>query len=449
MHIIGRRNFLSGLGLGAGAHLLAPIFKTFLPEAMGSSALAKRLVLFTAGNGFLERFFTCTARSETDFDLAPVFMPLAKYKQNLVIMHKFWNHFSMASHGNQMATLTVTESPVRESQMRGPPGGISIDRLIAKKIGAKDPFDSTAVGCVSLREGGTYDRALCMSADGKGAPFPAIGSPYVAFQRWFGGQAPSGPGPTTPTGDTLDQTLAKNPGFLDLIKDDVQRMRTRLGGPERQKLDQYLDSLDETNKSIQSRAIASENCKAVMAPQVGPMEGALDENLDPKVLAGHIDVTFQALRCGLTHVSHITIEGMEAPHVRYTWVGQTANHHNDHHAYNYPILQKIDTWWFEQIGTMVDKLAAAPEGNGTMLDNTVVMFVDSCGGIHHRGQDTHPIILLAGKNTGLKGGRYLQFPMGQHCISDAYVSIANLFLDTPITTFGDPSVCKGPLSGFV
>jgi hypothetical protein len=449
LHLIGRRNFLAGLGLGAGSHLLTPIFKTLLPEALGAGTLAKRLVLFTAGNGFLERFFTCPSRSETDFDLTPVFMPLAKYKQNLVIMHKFWNHFSMASHGNQMATLTVTESPVQESQMRGPPGGISIDRLIAKRIGANDPFDSTAVGCVTFRQGGSYDKALCMSADGKGAPFPAIGSPTLAFQRWFG-QGMAAPGSTSMgSGDTLDQTLSGNHQFLDLITEDIARLKQRLGGPERAKLDQYLDSLDKTSKSIQLRAAAEVNCKAVMAPKISPMAGALDENVDPAVLAAHIDVTFQALRCGLTHVSHITIEGMEAPHVRYQWVGETANHHNDHHAYNYPVLQNIVTWWFQQIGTMVDKLASAPEGNGTMLDNSVVMFIDSCGGIHHRGHDLHPIILIAGKNTGLKGGRYLQFPMGQHCISDAYVSIANLFLDPPITTFGNPTVCKGPLTGFV
>src|SRR5438045_5843076 len=187
MHVLGRRTFLAGLGLGAGSPLLGAIFNKMLPEALGApSAIRKRFILFTSGNGFLERFFTFPSRSETDFDLSAAFQPLAPWKSQLVVAHKFFNPYSRASHGNQMATLTVTESPVKESQMRGPPGGISLDRLIAKKIGAKDPFDSTAVGCVSLREGGTYDRALCMSADGKGAPFPAIGSPYVAFQRWFG-----------------------------------------------------------------------------------------------------------------------------------------------------------------------------------------------------------------------------------------------------------------------
>ena len=95
---------------------------------------------------------------------------------------------------------------------------------------------------------------------------------------------------------------------------------------------------------------------------------------------------------------------------------------------------------------MVDGLRATPEGNGTMLDNSVVMFVNTCGGAHHRGQNNHAVLLIGGAGGALKTGRYLAYPDGKYCISDAYVSLANL-LDVSITTFGDPSVCKGPLPG--
>jgi hypothetical protein len=450
MHVLGRRNLLSGLGLGAGSQLLGSIFKALLPEAQGAAALRKRLIVFSTGNGFLERFWTCAPKSETDFDLAsmPVFAPLAPYKENLVIASKFFNPFSQASHGNQMATLTVTESPVKLSQMRGPPGGISIDRLIAKSIGAADPFDSTAVGCVTYRQGGSPQTALCLSADGRNTPFPAIGSPTLAWRTFFGGGKGAG---GMPAGDSLAQALAEDRSFLDLINEDVARMSARLAGPERARLDQYLDSLRGVEKSIALRASAELTCKNATPPAIDPAKGALDDNLDPDVLAAHIDLTFAAQQCGLTHVSHISIEGMEAPHVRYTWapIGQTKNHHDDHHGFNYAVLQKIDTWWMSQVARMVDLLAKAPEGNGTMLDNTLVMFVNCCGGIHHRGHELHPLVFVAGKNVGMKGGRYLQYPQGQHCVSDAYISVANLFLDQPISTFGDPSVCKGPLPGLV
>jgi hypothetical protein len=455
MHVLGRRNFLAGLGLGAGAPLLGAMFNRMLPEAMGAtSAVRPRLVLFTTGNGFLERYFTFTSRSETDFDLTPAFSALAPWKSQLVVAHKFYNPYSKASHGNQMATLTVTESPIKESQMRGPPGGISLDRKIARTAYASDPIPSTALGCVSYRKGGNADVALCMSADDVRVPFPAIGRPALAFQKFFGGSAatPAAGVPPTPGGgggNNLERTLGGNRSFLGFIADDAKRMRARLAGTERAKLDQYLDSLQSVERSIDQRASAQVNCKSVSPPAIDAAKGALDENLDPAVLDAHIAITVAAHQCGLTHVSHLTTEGMEAPHVKYSWLGQTRNHHDDHHASNYPILEKIVQWNLGNMARTAELFSKVPEGNGTMLDNTLMMFVNCCGGVHHRGHEKHPLVFLAGKNVGMKGGRYLTYAEGSHCVSDAYVSVANLFLPTPIQTFGNPGPCKGPLPGLV
>jgi hypothetical protein len=449
MHLIGRRNFLTGLGLGAGSQLLAPIGRGLIGEALGAEGPRKRLILFTAANGLLERYFTCKARSETDFDLTPALSPLAPHKDRLVVAHKFFNPFSKALHGNQMATLTVTESPQKETQMRGPPGGISFDRLIAKKAYATDPISSTALGCVAYRTNATPERALCLSADGLRQPYPAIGSPVLAFKTFFGmgGGAP----PIGGDDDSLAKTLAKNRGFVDLIAEDIKRMSGRLAGTERAKLDQYLQSLGQVEKTITDLSVAQGSCKTPTPPTLDPKKGAMDETIDPAVLDAHIDVTFAAQRCNLTHVSHISIEGMEGPHVKYSWLGETANHHDDHHASNQPILEKIVTYWMQKVAKVADLLAQAPEGNGTMLDNSLVMFINSCGGSHHAGHAKHPLIMIAGKNVGMRGGRQVTHPEGKYCISDAYAAIANLFLDPKdqVATFGDPGVCKGPLPGLV
>jgi hypothetical protein len=450
MHVL-RRHFLAGLGLGAGSHLLGAVCRKLIPEAMGAeSAIRKRFILFTSANGFLERYFTFTSRGETDFDLPAVFQPLAPWKSQLVVAHKFHNPYSRALHGNQMATLTVTESPVKESQMRGPPGGISLDRKIARGAYASDPFPSTALGCVSHRTGGNPDVALCMSADDVRVPFPAIGRPALAFEKFFGGKMPA-PGATAPPGGGtgLGATLGRNRSFLDLIADDTRRLRGRLAGTERAKLDQYLDSLQAVERSIADRAGAQLGCKSVSPPAIDAGKGAQDETFDPAVLDAHLQLTAAAQQCGLTHVSHITTEGMEAPHAKYAWLGQTRNHHDDHHAANYPILEKITQWNLGNLARMADLLAKVPEGNGTMLDNTLLMYVNCCGGAHHRGQDKHPLVFLAGKNVGMKGGRYLTYPEGRHCVSDAYVSVINLFLAAPIDKFGNPGPCKGPLPGLV
>jgi hypothetical protein len=444
MHIIGRRNFLAGLGLGAGSHLLGSMFRPLLAEAQGQPA-RKHLFLFTAANGLLERFYTCPSRSETDFDLGPAYEALVPYKARLVVASKFFNPYSKALHGNQMATLTVMESPDRgAAQQRGGPGGISIDRLIGKAIGAGDPFSSTAVGCTQLRTGGDPNRALCVSADGLKQPFPAFGSPAVAFREWFGAKLPGAPGGMTP--ETFERTLGKNRSFIDLIAADVTRMKARLGGPERAKLDQYLESLAVVEKEAGQRTQVQAGCTGVMPPALAAGKGAVDEGLDPEVLDRHIDVTHAAHMCGLTRVSHISIEGMEGPHAKYSWLGDPKNHHDDHHANDNAILQKIVAYWFSKMARLADLLAKTPEGGGTMLDNSVIVFINTCGGAHHRGHESHPLIMLAGEKSGLRGGRYLKY--NDRCISDAYVSLANVFLPTPIATFGNPAVCKGPLPGF-
>ena len=445
MHILGRRNFLAGLGLGAGS-VIAPLGRGLVREALGAEGPRKRLVLFTAANGMLERFWTCNARGETDFDLTTALSPLAPYKDRLVVAHKFFNPFSKALHGNQMATLTVTESPQQAAQMRGPPGGISFDRLIAKKAYAGDPISSTALGCVAYRDNASPERALCLSADGPRQPYPAIGSPSLAFKTYFGGGVPMG-GDT----DSLAGTLGKNRGFLDLVNDDVKRLSGRLAGAEKAKLDQYLQTLAQVEKEIGQLATAQGSCKTVAGPAIDPKKGALDETLDPEVLDAHIDVTLAAQRCNLTHVSHVSIEGMEGPHAKYSWLGQTKNHHDDQHAANIPILEKIVTYWMQKMFRVVDGLAKTPEGSGTMLDNSLVVFINCCGGSHHAGHAKHPLIMVAGKNVGMRGGRYLTYPEGKYCVSDAYTSIANLFLgpQDQLAKFGDPAVCKGPLPGLV
>jgi hypothetical protein len=94
---------------------------------------------------------------------------------------------------------------------------------------------------------------------------------------------------------------------------------------------------------------------------------------------------------------------------------------------------------------MADLLAKAPEGNGTMLDSSLLMMVNTGGGTHHRGFDKHPAVMLGGPATG---GRYLSYPEGKHCMSELYVSVANL-LGAATDKFGDPKYCPGPLPGLV
>jgi hypothetical protein len=434
-----RRKFLAGLGLGAASPLLPSIARSLIGEALAQpagTARFKRLFMFTGANGLLERFTTPKARSEKDFDLGPIYEPVAAYKDRMTIALRFFIPHTKDLHGSRTATTTVMPSPSPKANP-APPGGISIDRYIAKKIGVGDAFSSTMVG-----------RGDSLSSDGPNQRIPLIPYPEDAFPKFFGGSLP---GPVDPgsAGGFVGDFNTKDKSILDWLRADAGRLNARLAAPERAKLDQYLESLRSLERQIATRGTAQTSCKKPPAP-TGTTPAACNGQTGTtgcaQAIEQLVDITFMAQQCNLTHVSHVSFEGMGGPHVKYEWLGDPRNHHDDNHANDNAILQKIETWWFSMIARLVNQLAKAPEGNGTMLDNSLIMVVNATGGLHHRGYDRHPLIMLGGRAGS--GGRYLDYPEGRHCKSEAYASIANAF-GVPTEKFGDPVYCPGPLTGLI
>ncbi|MEM9191540.1 MAG: DUF1552 domain-containing protein [Myxococcota bacterium] len=424
-----RRRFGKMVGLGAAGSMLGPFLDQLVTEAEGQTGDRKRLVLFTSGNGFVERNYTCEARSETDFDLSPTLMPFAPYKDDLLVLSKFFNPHDKALHGNQWATLSVlpggTGSQLRDLPPGG--GGVSIDRHLAHTVGAGDRFSSTAVG---IAEGG--NNILCVSVDGPGTPFPAIGSPVQAYGTWFGES-------TGVSEMELRRRLAREQSLLDGVLGDVNATRSRLAPYEQERLDQYLDSL----RVLEGQLAGAE----VLACEPVPPDDGLDRNnLDPRVVRAHVDTTFAAQQCGLTRVSHISILGREGPHNRYGWLGDMRGHHNNYHENDWDMILNIDHFILGEIAHYWGRLKETPEGTGTMADNTIVVYVNTCGGKHHNGQNLHAVLALGHMDGYFRTGRYLSFDEGQHAISDVYVSLANA-MGLPIDTFGDAEICQGPLPG--
>ena len=436
-----RRKFLAGLGLGTASPLLTSIAGSLVGEAIAqtSGARFKHLFMFTGANGMLERFTACKARGERDFDLGPIYAPVAAFKDRMTLVHRFFVPHTKDLHGSRTSLTTCMASPSPNTKPAAPPGGISIDRHIAKSIGAGDAFSSTIVG-----------RGDSLSSDGSNQRLPIIYAPAPAFAKYFGGAlpAPTGGGSPGPGGGFAGDFVAKDKSILDWLRADAGRLNARLGAPERAKVDQYLESLRSLERQIGVRSTTQTSCTKPTVPKDTPAacSGQTGTAGCAEAIEQLVDINFVAQQCGLTHVSHLQFEGMGGPHIKYEWLGDPRNHHDDNHANDNAILQKIETWWFSMIGRLLDQLAKAPEGNGTMLDTSLIMFMNTGGGVHHRGFDRHPLILIGGKAGS--AGRYLDYPEGRHCMSEAYASIANAF-GVPTEKFGDPKFCPGPLAGLL
>lgn len=434
MHLIGRRDFLAAMGLGAGSPLLGCIFDRLLPEAMGAvNPGRKRFLMFTHGGSLLEQDYTCVVRSPTDFDLTPVLAPLQPYKQDLIVLSKFYVPFDKRLHGNQYAVLSMMAS---SNQNYGepygrPPGGISFDRFLANQIGGKDAFSSIAQG---LHDG--KNPAACLSADGQNKEFPAIGNPIEAYDRYFGNGVPGGS-----TQDT-QALLAQDRSVLDAVRGDIARMSSKLATPERAKLDQYLESLRGLERQLGELAKGQTTCEKPAKPTTS------SDRISVATVDAHLSVQFAAHLCGLTRVSHFSLHGYGSPHHAYSWLGDTTGYHLCHHNSNRAMILKIETWVMTKVAELAGRLAKTAEGNGSMLDNSLLMFLNTCGGKHHNGSDTYSIQTLGRAGGALRTGRYLSYGIGAHSLADPYVAFANA-LDVPIKTFGNPAHCKGPLPGLL
>jgi hypothetical protein len=439
MHLIGRRSFVRGLGLGAGAHLLAPIARGLVSEAMGQAPAQKRFVMFNTTGGLSRDYWPKPGASQTDFTLSEAYSAFAPWKADMTFLEVFSNPFTPDLHGNGISTFNAVNGVAKPHGSI--PGGISIDRHIASKLGVGKAFSSLAFSQVV---GGDQSEHESILSDGPGKSFPEDLNPVPAFARIFGGVEPKGPAaaPGAPPSDGR---------ILDYLRADANKLRARLAGREREKLDQYLESVGALQDQIRLVGQAQLSCNKPMAP-----DAATYPNLwwrkSESIKAGMqawLDMTVMALACGLTNVVSVGLcegdlgylgalagyptmypgthqmwhgKGSPADHVRYY------KYNNDNHVY------------------MWEKLKAFKEGNGTIADGTLMMSNVHNGAEHHNGLDTHFAVLLGNAGGAFKSGRYISYPKKANFVGDLYASMANA-VGVPTPKFGDPNLSKGPLPG--
>ena len=248
-----------------------------------------------------------------------------------------------------------------------------------------------------------------MSADGLEQPFPAFGSPVQAYQAYFSGAEGGSIVPPS-------ERLARDQSLLDHVRGDARKLEGELRGRELEKIQQ----LQESHFQLEGQLQALYETQALCENPVSPPESVdIDNaNLSPETVAAHGEVLFNTLLCGLTHVAHFSALGREAPHHRYGWVGDTKGHHESHHQNDLPALLAIDTYMLSQLAELRARLEQVPEGNGTMADHTLIVYINCCGGKHHGGQDSHPVVILGNAGGQLETGRYLSYAQNEHSLGD-------------------------------
>lgn len=170
----------------------------------------------------------------------------------------------------------------------------------------------------------------------------------------------------------------------------------------------------------------------------------------PEIADANTELAIAALGCGLTNVVTIAyVHGRgtyaflrDRPGVEPDSWG--LDKHDNHHRGHARMLVEIDRWQATHLARIVAALKALPEGQGSVWDRTMIVWINSGGGKHHFGERDHPLVVIGNPGSRLRSGRYVSFPRGTRCLSDAYVTVARA-LGVGIDTFGDETVCAGAL----
>jgi hypothetical protein len=453
-----RRTFLRGAG---GVAIALPLLEAMMgarkSHAGGSEGPPPRFVVFFSANGTIHERWTPVGSAESfvlddPADPDRILAPLEAYKDQLLVIEgvdAISRDYGPGGNGHDLGMghmLTCTDLVVGPSGVGefshlpdGSAGGPSIDQVVADAIGQDTAFRSIEFGVRALLD---LQRQVTSRMCYRG-PFevlPPENDPRAAFDAFF---VQLGADPSE-----IAKIRAQRHSVLDRVKDDFDKLNAKLGGTDKVKLEQHLQALREVEQSLDAEGGPLAGCATPGQP------GELDPNANdnyPMIGQLQMDLLAMALTCDITRVSSLQWSTAQSG-VRFSWLGHESNHHSlSHEADNDPNaraqLVQINHWYAQQFAYLLGKLRAQPEGEGTLLDNTIVLWVNEQGNGDTHSKDEIPYVIAGNRAGALNTGRWLQFQTASH--NDLYLSILHALGQTQITTFGNPELVTGPLPGLL
>lgn len=317
---------------------------------------------------------------------------------------------------------------------------VSVDQVAANTHGHKTRFASLTLGT----EGGTgsYGRSKTLSHRGPGRPIPSLHKPQEIFNRLFQPYAGKGV-------EQVRAGLRREASILDLMMDHSQSFSRRLGSEDRAKMDEYLESI----RAIEQRVERTSKWTHEPLPEVDTKGLNLEvSHKEPQeYIRCMYDLVYLAFRTDSTRFASLMLESEQSSDSEMwnyaTYVlGYKGATHDIAHKRPADFAGKWDRWRAEQHAYFLKRLAETPEGDGNMLDRTVVLW----GSAHpHASHSTknYPIQIAGGNGIGLRHGKLHSFQ------GEKKVPLANLFVtmlnsvDVPVEKFADSTGSLSELLG--
>ena len=398
-----RRTFLRGVG----ASIALPFLDAMIP-ALATSAQSldpvKRIGFFyiPMGSNPVEWMPAATGRLT---QLSSSLSPLTPFMDNLSVISNLEIRNAYTT-GNHAAANCAFLSCAKAKRTEGSDYvlGTTIDQVAAKAIGTATPFPSLELGTDLLSMVGNCDNGYAcayqnsLSWSSPTTPLPTEGDPRVLFERLFGdGGSP----------EQRQRELRTNASLLDSVMNDINRMQVSLGGNDKIRVEEYLDTVREVERRVQQ---AQRQSSETPLPELQRPTSVPDEWEDHVKLM--IDLQVLALQADLTRI--ITFQlAREASTRTYPNIGVPEPHHPVSHHANDPEmlakLAKIYQYHVSLFGYLLERLQSTPDAGGSLLDNTTYLLGSGMGNPDIHDHSNLPIVVASGRNTGLKGGRHIRY----------------------------------------
>ncbi len=403
---VDRRMFLRGVG----ATLALPFLDSMTPALAAPRKATPRLSFMYIPNGANIKAWTPTGTGK-DFTFSPTLKALEAYRDRVNVLSGLslhcadrWND-GAGDHSRATAGF-LSGCHAKRTQGADLLLGVTADQIAAKTLGKDTLLPSLELAIDDKKssplcdEGYTCAYSNTLSWNSATTPLPVEPDPRLVFERLFG-----------ESGDSQERAirLRENRSILDSVTASMKQLQGSLGAPDRQRMDQFFSAIREVELRlyrIEAQNSASPTFGIGMSKPLGA----------PEKFEDHIRLMFDlqvlAFQADITRISTLMFAG-ERSGRSYPEAGVPDSHHSvSHHDNNTEKLAKvakIDTFHVQQLAYFVGKLHETPDGEGTLLDNSMLLYG---GGISNGNVHDHsplPIVLAGGGAGTLEGGRHIVF----------------------------------------
>jgi hypothetical protein len=393
---------------GVGAAVALPLLDAMVPAATALAQTAARPrrrfgAVFVPNGAILEQWTPAT--TGVGFEFSPILAPLERFRDSLVVVSNLTRANPGVVEGDHAISAAgwLTGVFPRRTEAEDVRAGITIDQLLAAQIGQDTPFPSLElattdftgyVGACTSGFSCAYTNTISWSTPT--TPLPMEINPRTVFERMFGRAG---------TDAERAARRRRDRSLLDAIAEQAGDLRRSLGGPDRQRLTDYLDNVREIERRLEKADAHNTSSVRALELPIG-----IPESFEDHVLLMY-ELLAVAYQADLTRVFTFMTD-RELSQRTYPNIGVAEQHHTVSHHGNDPAniekVARINRYHLELFARFLDRLRETPDGDGTLLDHALIVYGGGMGNPNQHASDPLPLLAVGGAPR--RGHRHLQLP---------------------------------------